>query len=78
MTLLSINPEFLWSMPSGGEWLWIVLVIIIFFGGKKIPELAKGLGKGMREFKDAKDGIQSEIEAGMKERDAKTTPPPSA
>jgi sec-independent protein translocase protein TatA len=53
-------------MPSGGEWLWIVLVIIIFFGGKKIPELAKGLGQGMREFKDAKDGIQSEIEAGMK------------
>lgn len=66
MTLLSMNPQMLFSMPSGGEWLWIILVVIIFFGGKKIPELARGLGKGMREFKDAKDGIQTEIEAGMK------------
>lgn len=69
MTALTIQPYLLFSMPSGGEWLWIILAIIIFFGGKKIPELARGLGKGMREFKDAKEGIQSEIEAGMKEQD---------
>ncbi|MBL7718703.1 MAG: twin-arginine translocase TatA/TatE family subunit [Flavipsychrobacter sp.] len=54
-------------MPSGGEWLWVILVVIIFFGGKKIPELARGIGKGIREFNDAKDGIKNEIEAGMKE-----------
>lgn len=64
MTLL--NPEFLISMPGEMEWVWILLVVVILFGGKKLPELAKGLGKGIREFKDAKDGIQQEIEEGMK------------
>jgi sec-independent protein translocase protein TatA len=67
MTILSMNPLMLLSMPSGMEWLWIVLVVIILFGGKKIPELAKGIGKGIREFNDAKDGIKKEIETGMKE-----------
>ncbi|PSK89361.1 Sec-independent protein translocase subunit TatA/TatB [Taibaiella chishuiensis] len=73
MTVLSMNPVMLLSMPSGMEWLWIVLVVIILFGGKKIPELAKGIGKGIREFNDAKDGIKKEIETGMKE--TKTTTP---
>lgn len=67
MSILNINPQLLLSMPSGGEWLWVILVVIIFFGGKKIPELARGIGKGIREFNDAKDGIKNEIEAGMKE-----------
>lgn len=61
------KPEFLLSMPGEMEWVWILLVIVILFGGKKLPELAKGLGKGIRDFKDAKDGIQHEIENGMKE-----------
>ena len=39
------------------------------FGGKKIPELMRGVGRGMREFNDAKDHVKSEIEEGMKERD---------
>ncbi|PZF74328.1 twin-arginine translocase TatA/TatE family subunit [Taibaiella soli] len=56
-------------MPSGGEWLWVILAIIILFGGKKIPELARGLGKGIREFNDAKDGVKQEIEAGMKDKE---------
>ncbi len=73
MTILSINPLMLLSMPSGMEWLWIVLVVIILFGGKKIPELAKGIGKGIREFNDAKDGIKKEIETGMKETPSATT-----
>ena len=66
MSILNINPQLLLSMPSGGEWLWVILVVVIFFGGKKIPELARGIGKGIREFNDAKDGIKSEIEEGMK------------
>lgn len=53
-------------MPSGGEWIWLILAILILFGGKKIPELARGLGKGIREFNDAKEGVKNEIEAGMK------------
>ncbi|RYE20695.1 MAG: twin-arginine translocase TatA/TatE family subunit [Sphingobacteriales bacterium] len=44
------------SMPSGGEWLWIILIVVLLFGAKKIPDLARGLGKGMREFNDAKEG----------------------
>jgi sec-independent protein translocase protein TatA len=41
---------------GGYEVLLILLVVLLIFGGKKIPELAKGLGKGIREFKDATDG----------------------
>jgi sec-independent protein translocase protein TatA len=70
MTLLSIKSQLLISMPSGGEWLWIILAIIILFGGKKIPELARGIGKGIREFNDAKTGIKDEIESGIKEKES--------
>jgi len=71
MSLLAIKTQFLLSMPSGGEWLWIILAVIILFGGKKIPELARGIGKGIREFNDAKTGIKNEIESGMKEKENK-------
>ncbi|MCO6501058.1 MAG: twin-arginine translocase TatA/TatE family subunit [Vicingus serpentipes] len=48
-------------MPGGGELFIIVLVIIMFFGAKKIPELARALGKGMQELKNATNDIQREI-----------------
>lgn len=60
-------------LPSE-SWIWILLAIVILFGGKKIPELAKGLGKGIREFKDAKDGIKEEIEKGINDRNTPPTP----
>lgn len=47
---------------GGGELLIIVLVVLLLFGGKKIPELMKGLGKGVRSFKDGINDIQEEIE----------------
>jgi sec-independent protein translocase protein TatA len=50
----------------------IAFVILLLFGGKKIPELMRGLGKGIREFKDAKDNVQREIEDHVNE-DKKTT-----
>jgi sec-independent protein translocase protein TatA len=56
------------SLPGGGEWILIVLVVLLMFGGKKIPELMKGIGKGIREFNDAKESVKSEIEQGMKEK----------
>jgi sec-independent protein translocase protein TatA len=59
------------SMPSGSEWLIILLGVLVLFGGKKIPEFMRGLGKGMREFTDAKNSVRDEIEAGMKEEPKK-------
>jgi sec-independent protein translocase protein TatA len=51
---------------GGMEVLLILSVVLIFFGAKKIPELARGLGKGMREFKDATKDIQKEIDTEVK------------
>ncbi len=51
---------------GGSEIFLILLVILLFFGSKKIPELARGLGKGMREFKDATNNIQKEITENAK------------
>ncbi|MBL4715842.1 MAG: twin-arginine translocase TatA/TatE family subunit [Bacteroidetes bacterium] len=47
---------------GGTEILIILLVILLLFGAKRIPELAKGLGKGIREFKDASKGVQRDLE----------------
>ena len=62
---MSLLNSLLLNMPGGSEWIIIVLAVLVLFGGRKIPEFMRGLGKGMREFKDAKDNIKSEIEAGM-------------
>jgi sec-independent protein translocase protein TatA len=56
-------------MPGGGELIIILVVVLLLFGGKKIPELMRGLGKGIREFNDAKGNITKELEEGMKEKD---------
>mgnify|MGYP003304581074 FL=1 len=48
-------------LPSGSEWIIILLVILLLFGGKKIPELMKGLGKGVRSFKDGMNEIEKDI-----------------
>jgi sec-independent protein translocase protein TatA len=47
---------------SGPHIILIALVVLLLFGGKKIPELMRGLGRGIREFKDAKDNVKREIE----------------
>lgn len=60
---------FLIGMPGGWEWIVIILVVLIFFGAKKIPELARGLGKGIREFKDATKEIKKDIEDSGKIED---------
>lgn len=54
-----------------GEIVLILLLVLIFFGARKIPELARGLGKGIREFKDATREIKSEIEEGIKDEPKK-------
>lgn len=66
---MTLNNIFLISMPGGSEWILIIIVVLLMFGGKKIPELMRGIGRGMREFNDAKNNVKSEIEEGMKEKD---------
>lgn len=70
--LSTLKPVLLFSMPGGSEWILIVLVILLFFGGKKIPDLMRGIGRGMKEFNNAKDQVKNEIEAGMKEKEVAT------
>jgi len=56
---------------GGGELLVIMVFVLFFFGSKKVPDLARGLGRASREFKDAMNGVQREIEQSMQ------TPPPA-
>jgi len=56
---------------GGPEIILIVVVILLMFGGKKLPELMRGLGRGMKEFKEAKDGVSEDLEV-------KPTPSPVA
>jgi sec-independent protein translocase protein TatA len=49
------------------EIILILLIVVLMFGGRKIPELMRGLGKGIREFNDAKNNVKREIEDGIKE-----------
>ena len=66
------------SMPSGMELVVIVVVILLLFGGKKIPELAKGLGSGIRNFKkavkdDEDEVVQNKADEIEKKSEATTT-----
>jgi len=56
-------------LPGSWEIIVILFVILLLFGGKKIPELMRGLGKGIREFNSAKASIETEIKEGMREAD---------
>lgn len=67
------------SMPGGSEWIIIGLVVLLLFGGKKIPELMRGLGKGVKNFKEgmseasdefnkAKNGIDEELKGEDKSK----------
>ncbi|MBL7876208.1 MAG: twin-arginine translocase TatA/TatE family subunit [Cyclobacteriaceae bacterium] len=62
-----MNAILLLGMPGMGEWVIIGLFVLIFFGARKIPEFAKGLGKGIREFKDAVKDVKKEVDDAGKE-----------
>jgi len=69
--------NFLISMPGGSEWILIILAVLVLFGGRKIPEFMRGLGKGIREFNDAKNNVKKELEEGMNEKDTKPASTPT-
>ena len=56
------------GMPGGYEWIIIGVIILLLFGGRKLPELMKGMGKGIKEFKDAskKEEDPKEVEDDKK------------
>jgi len=62
---------FLFGMPGGWEWIIIIFAILLLFGGKKIPELMKGLGQGIREFNRARANVESELKEGIREEERK-------
>ncbi|MDP4709737.1 MAG: twin-arginine translocase TatA/TatE family subunit [Saprospiraceae bacterium] len=55
----------------GPEMLVVFFAILLLFGGKKIPELMRGIGKGIREFNAARTSIESELKEGMKDSEHK-------
>ncbi|HAV23034.1 MAG: preprotein translocase [Ignavibacteria bacterium GWA2_55_11] len=61
---------------GGSEIFLILLIVLVFFGAKKLPELAKGLGQGIREFRKAARDVQEEVEKETKKIDDTTKPPP--
>lgn len=71
-----IGSVFLFLNMGGGELFLVILVVILLFGSDKLPEIAKGLGKGIREINNAKAQIQNEIQnhtGSFKEELAKHT-----
>nr|WP_321405728.1 twin-arginine translocase TatA/TatE family subunit [uncultured Carboxylicivirga sp.] len=65
MNLASI---ILWALPGGPEWILIILALLLLFGGRKIPELMKGLGQGMKEFKKARNEDGTDKESDKKDK----------
>jgi sec-independent protein translocase protein TatA len=61
---------------GGSELFLILLVILVFFGAKKLPELAKGLGQGIREFRKAAKDVQEEVDKEIKKIDEKNDTKP--
>ena len=62
-----LSSIFLLAMPGGSEWFLIIIAVLVMFGGRKIPEFMRGLGRGIREFNDAKNNVKDELEKGMNE-----------
>ena len=73
-----MTQPFLLGMLGTNEIIIILVIVLLLFGGRKIPELMRGLGKGVREFNDAKSNVTKELEEGMKEKENVTTSTPSS
>jgi sec-independent protein translocase protein TatA len=65
--LLTMIHADLLGVLGTNEIIIILIIVLLLFGGRKIPELMRGLGKGVREFNDAKSNVKKEIEESAKE-----------
>ena len=63
---------------SGGELIVVLIAVLILFGAKKIPEFAKGLGQGIKEFKKASSEVSNELHNAMNQETPPPPPPPAA
>ncbi len=66
-----MSPLFAFGMPGFQEWILILLIVLVLFGAKRLPELARGLGQSMNEFRKAKDEFEREIHKSGEELEAK-------
>ena len=64
-----ITPLLLFSLPSGSEIFIIALIVLLLFGGKKIPELMKGVGKGIKSFKEGVNEAKQENNSAKEDMD---------
>jgi sec-independent protein translocase protein TatA len=66
--MLAIDP------PGPWEIILILLLVLLIFGARKLPEIGKGLGKGIREFRDATKGIADDVKSGMEDEEKPSEP----
>jgi len=67
-----IPVPFALGLPQGSEWFWIVLVIILLFGAKKLPELARSIGRSLGEFSRAKQDFEKEMKTAIDDSEKKS------
>jgi len=73
---MNLSPAFIEGL-GGPEMLLIMFIVLLLFGPKRLPELAKGLGKSIREFKKAASGVEEEVRRAMEEEPVKPAPMPA-
>ena len=66
-----MNPLFLIFGLGGQEIFFVFIIVLLLFGGNKIPELMRGLGKGIKEFNSARANVEDEIRKGIDDVDVK-------
>jgi sec-independent protein translocase protein TatA len=66
---MELTPYMAIGMPGGPEWMFIIFVVLLLFGAKKLPELARGLGKSIGEFKKAREEFEGEIHRAADEEE---------